>query len=164
MTYLTWNMPDTTATASTSSKDHPDDPRWKLRFSEMLSVYVSNVVLGRGIPDQFDAPPWRLPLSAHPKADLINTILDHSMTVQSSTVDRTVPNSKDFEEFILTNAQLVVSGLIRSYLHSVLDGKDKDMLAMEVTFGVLMLDPRATTASGDEHRGRPFLWLQVNGM
>ena len=62
-----------------------EDPnKVNLNFSEVLYLLSKQAVLGPGIPEKYDTPPWRLSLS-HPDHQNINMIVDQSMMVQSGT-------------------------------------------------------------------------------
>lgn len=124
-----------------------------LSLAEILHLLKSKVVAGRDIPETLDAPPWRLPLAAHPRAGLVNAVLSESTRAQSSTV----PDSGDFEDFVLSNASLAVAGLVRSYLRCLL-GAD----LCKVELGVLLWDPAARN-DADDYEGTPYLWLDVAG-
>ena len=75
----------------------------------LITVWL---IPGRGIPDKYSGPPWRLPASQE-QADLVNSVLEQSMRVQAGTVPDT---QSDFQHFILSNASLAVCGLLRHYL------------------------------------------------
>lgn len=124
--------------------------------SEVLVKLKDKVVLGREIPSQFSSPPWRVPVKSHAKADVINRILDRSMSVQSATI----PGTDDFEDFIVSNSSMAVCGLLRTYLHAVLGKEVADQT--KVTLGVFKWDPSARESEVD-YEGSPYLWLQVLG-
>lgn len=140
-----------------TSEANPDQAKPEMSISQLLVMLKDQVVPGRGIPEQLDSPPWRIPSDAHPKSDLINAILDKSMECQSATV----PKSDEFAEFIVSNASMAVCGLVRSYLHSVLGGEGKDDLS-KVTAGIFLWDPTARESATD-YEGSPYLWLDVLG-
>ena len=74
-------MPSENGQNNTSEED-PN--KVNLNFSEVLYLLSKQAVLGPGIPERFDTPPWRLPLS-HPDHQNINMIVEQSMMVQSGT-------------------------------------------------------------------------------
>ena len=79
-----------------------DRSRVNLEFSEVLHLLSRQAVLGPGVPDKYDAPPWRLRPS-QPSSDLVNRLLDMSMRVQAAHIPNT---DNDFQEFVLSNARL----------------------------------------------------------
>ena len=79
-----------------------DRSKVNLEFSEVLHLLSRQAVLGPGVPDKYDAPPWRLRPS-QPSSDLVNRLLDMSMRVQAAHIPNT---DNDFQEFVLSNARL----------------------------------------------------------
>ncbi len=81
----------------------------KLALAKVLELLIPKVQIGRLLPEAMKSPPWRLPAEAHAKSNIVNDLLSQSMAIQSSKV----PGSDDFENFIISNACLAVSGLLR---------------------------------------------------
>ena len=71
-----------------------------LTFSEVLHLLSKKAVLGRGIPEKYDIPPWRLPHTQQ-HSNQINNLVQHSMMAQAAQI----PNSGDFADFVLSNAR-----------------------------------------------------------
>jgi len=122
-----------------------------LTFSEVLHLLSKKAVLGRGIPEKYDIPPWRLPHTQQ-HSNQINNLVQHSMMAQAAQI----PNSGDFADFVLSNASLAVSGLLRHYL-SVLG------VRADIVFGVLLWDEVARSGP-DDYEGTPHVWLNVGGL
>jgi len=123
----------------------------KLDFSEVLFLLSRKLVPGRGVPNKYDHPPWRLP-SNHQNAGVINTMLEYSMKIQSGHI----PKSDEFSEFILSNSSLAVAGLLQYYL-SLLQIKS------EIVFGILEWDEQARSGPED-FEGTPHIWLSLEGV
>ena len=71
-----------------------------LTFSEVLHLLSKKAVLGRGIPEKYDIPPWRLPHTQQ-HSNQINNLVQHSMMAQAAHI----PHSGDFADFVLSNAR-----------------------------------------------------------
>ena len=71
-----------------------------LDFNEVLHLLSKKAVLGRGIPEKYNIPPWRLPESTLNYQE-INSLLQQSMMAQAGSI----PGTEDFKEFILSNAR-----------------------------------------------------------
>ena len=81
--------------------DNQDTSKVDLSFSEVLHLLSRQAVLGPGIPDKYDIPPWRLP-STHPQVDIVNKMLERSMITQAAHIPNT---DSDFQQFVLSNAR-----------------------------------------------------------
>eukprot|EP00092_Neocalanus_flemingeri_P107148 GFUD01137525.1.p1 GENE.GFUD01137525.1~~GFUD01137525.1.p1 ORF type:complete len:314 (-),score=93.94 GFUD01137525.1:18-959(-) len=96
--------------------------------SQVLSWLESNdpsksVSWSKGIPENLSSPPWRVPETLMRSKD-INTLLEYSMQVQSSTIQTQMKSADDLQllelnYFILSNASLTVAGLLSRYLKSI---------------------------------------------
>ncbi len=80
-----------------------------LPLSKVLELLVTKVQAGRTLPKTLTNPPWKLPHQSHDKSEVINEVLTKSIEMQSSKI----PGSDDFENFIISNSCLAVSGLLR---------------------------------------------------
>ena len=123
--------------------------RVNLSFSEVLHLLSKRAVLGAGIPAKYSSPPWRLE-DSHPASQTVNSVLETSMMVQAGHVPQT---DNDFQEFVLSNASLAVSGLLRHYLAAA-------GLEANIVFGVLRWDEAAREGPGD-YEGTPHVWLRI---
>ena len=83
-----------------------------LDIRQVLFLLQKKVSLGPGMPPSLDGPPWRLPTSSHPKAPLLNSVLEMSIEAQAGRIK----DSGDFEEFIVSNSSLAIAGLVRQVL------------------------------------------------
>ena len=119
----------------------------ELTLSEVLHLLRNKVIRGHELPESLSGSPWRVP--GH---DAINGLLSESLTAQSSTV----PNSEEFQHYILSNSALCVSGLIQYYL------KEAFNVDSEIVFGVLLWD-EAARSSSDDYEGTPHLWIHIRG-
>ena len=45
-----------------------------LDIKQVLEMLTGKVLPGRGIPEQFDMPPWRVPIKAHKMANVVNEV------------------------------------------------------------------------------------------
>ena len=70
----------------------------------------------------------------------INEILSKSMEIQSSKI----PGSDDFEDFIISNSCLAISGLLKHYLQSL-----NLVCEAQVIFGVMLWDANARDGPDD---------------
>jgi len=82
-----------------------------------------SVSWSKGIPENLSSPPWRVPETLLRSKD-INTLLEYSMQVQSSTIQTQMKSADDLQllelnYFILSNASLTVTGLLSRYLKSI---------------------------------------------
>ena len=77
-----------------------DRTQENLSFNEVLHLLSKKAVLGRGIPEKYDIPPWRLP-DTQPHKEEINSLLQQSMMAQAAQI----PKSGDFQDFVLSNAR-----------------------------------------------------------
>eukprot|EP00091_Calanus_sinicus_P017137 TRINITY_DN36982_c0_g1_i1.p1 TRINITY_DN36982_c0_g1~~TRINITY_DN36982_c0_g1_i1.p1 ORF type:complete len:322 (-),score=122.70 TRINITY_DN36982_c0_g1_i1:55-981(-) len=132
-------------------EENVDRTQDSLNFNEVLHLLSKKAVLGRGIPEKYNIPPWRLP-DTQPHREEINSLLQHSMMAQAAQI----PKSGDFEDFVLSNASLAVSGLLRHYL-SVLG------VSADIVFGVLLWDESARSGA-DDYEGTPHVWLSIAGL
>ena len=82
------------------SEEDVDRTQDNLDFTEVLHLLSKKAVLGRGIPEKYDIPPWRLPDTQAHYVE-INRLLQHSMMAQSAHI----PKSGDFQDFVLSNAR-----------------------------------------------------------
>ena len=91
----------------------------RLNFREaMFLVATKSQLPNVGIPQSLQAFPWRVPnksdVSEHLSQDnikKINQILEQSMKVQMAVIPGT-----EFDQYILSNACMAVSGLLHVYL------------------------------------------------
>jgi len=84
---------------------------------------AKSVSWSKGIPDSLTSPPWRVPETLLRSKD-INSLLEYSMQVQSSTIQTQMKSADDLQllelnYFILSNASLTVTGLLHRYLKSI---------------------------------------------
>ena len=84
---------------------------------------TKSVNWSKGIPENLTGPPWRVPETLLRSKD-INSILEYSLQVQSSTIKTQMNCADDLQlielhYFILSNASLVVTGLLARYLKSI---------------------------------------------
>ena len=84
---------------------------------------VQSVSWSKGIPANLTSPPWRVPETLMRCKD-INSILEYSLQVQSSTIQTQMKSAEDLQllelnYFILSNASLGVSGFLQRYLKSI---------------------------------------------
>jgi hypothetical protein len=127
----------------------------KLPISKILEFLISKVESGRLLPPALTSPPWRIPLASdHDLASKINSILSKSMETQSSKI----PGSDEFDNFIISNSCLAVSGLMRYYL-TCLGLAPQDV---SVVFGILLWDAGARDGP-DDFEGTPHVWLDILG-
>jgi hypothetical protein len=82
------------------AEENGDRTQDNLDFNEVLHLLSKKAVLGRGIPEKYNIPPWRLP-DTQPHREEINSLLQHSMMAQAAQI----PKSGDFEDFVLSNAR-----------------------------------------------------------
>ena len=80
-----------------------------LDIRQVLFLLRKKVSLGPGLPPALERPPWRLPSSTHPRAHLLNSVLEMSIEAQEGRIK----DSGDFEEFIISNSSLAIAGLVR---------------------------------------------------
>ena len=133
-----------------------------LSVPEVLSLLKAKVVGGRDLPPQLVSPPWRVRPSSSDSSTLsqttaaaVNAILSKSMEVQSARVPE-CDGHGDFQDFILSNSSLAVTGLLKTYLHSI------GVQDVNVVFGVLLWDAAAREGPED-YEGTPHIWLDVAG-
>lgn len=84
---------------------------------------TKSVNWSKGIPETLSSPPWRVPETLIRSKD-INSLLEYSMQVQSSTIQTQMKSADDLQllelnYFILSNASLNVTGLLSRYLKSI---------------------------------------------
>jgi len=84
---------------------------------------TTSVNWSKPMPVNLTCPPWRVPETLLRSKD-INTLLEYSMLVQSSTIQTKMTSADDLHllelnYFILSNASLSVSGLLSRYLKSI---------------------------------------------
>jgi len=84
---------------------------------------VKSVNWSKGIPENLSSPPWRVPETLMRSKD-INSLLEYSMQVQSSTVQTQMKSAEDLQllelnYFILSNASLTVTGFLQRYLKNI---------------------------------------------
>ena len=123
----------------------------KLPLNKVLELLVPKVQRGRTIPDALTSPPWRIPSSVTENHAKINAILNKSMEIQSSKI----PDSDDFENFIISNSCLAVSGLLKYYFQS-LNLVEKT----QVVFGVMLWDENARDGP-DDFEGNLTLNIEI---
>ena len=112
-----------------------------LPLSKVLELLVPKVQNGRLLPESLESPPWRLPSSVcGDQTSKINEILSKSMEIQSSKI----PGSDDFEDFIISNSCLAISGLLKHYLQSL-----NLVCEAQVIFGVMLWDANARDGPDD---------------
>lgn len=115
------------------------------------------MVLGEGIPKEFSGPPWQLPLSAGSRAESVNKVLNHSMSLQRGTM----PGPMGF--LVGDNKpSLAVCGLVQSYLNAVL-GKGLAELTDPVDVVVGVYKWSSDISDVDHTYGIPYVWLEVLG-
>jgi len=122
-----------------------------LTFDEVLHLLTRKAVMGKGIPEAYSEPPWRVPPTLTHQAE-VNQLLEQSMCAQAATV----PGSDDFCDFVLSNSSLAVASLLRHYLSII--GVDS-----RIVFGVLLWDESARESAFD-YEGAPHVWLEVEGL
>ncbi len=139
-------------------KNDDGDKDKSLPLSQVLEHLSRAAVLGPGLPKRLSSPPWRIPEVVPPSSSssslsaLANIILDASWRAQSATV----PDSGgEFDAFVLSNASLAVSTLVRSYLLSACP-----QIATTLVLGVLRWDEGARSGDSD-YEGTPHLWLEI---
>jgi hypothetical protein len=81
-------------------------------MEECLKLALPYLVKGQTLPTEIQDPPNRI--KDHPKAILINQILDKSMEIQTSTIPETA-----FNDFVMANAGLAVHGFLKLYFKSL---------------------------------------------
>lgn len=143
-------MASETPNSQTKNGNEENNEMINLEFDEVLHLLSKRAVLGRGIPDKYDGPPWRLP-SDIPKYEEINRLLQHSMMAQSASI----PDSEEFQQFVLSNSSLAVAALLRQYLSVI-------QVSSDITFGVLLWEQAARSGS-DDFEGTPHVWLNIAG-
>ena len=126
------------------------------RLAKSLALHKKKVVLSRGMPEKYISPPWRVPSGCHPRAGLVNDMLNHSRKIQGGVI----PNHDDFKFFIVSNAQMAVSCLLRTYFRAVL-GKDFAAQSTQLIQGVFLWDLKNPGAN--EFQGMPYVWLEIFG-
>ena len=117
-----------------------EESKPKLPLNKVLELLIPKVQPGHTIPDPLVTPPWRLPSSTSENAAKINSILNKSMEIQSSKI----PDSDDFENFIISNSCLAIAGLLKYYLQSLNFAPNA-----KVMFGVLLWDANARDGPDD---------------
>ena len=98
-----------------------------LDIRQVLFLLRKKVSLGPGMPPSLEGPPWRLPTCSHPKAPLLNSVLEMSIEAQAGRIK----DSGDFEEFIVSNSSLAIAGLVRQ----AADSRDVILKTRNLAFG-----------------------------
>ena len=117
-----------------------EESKPQLPLNKVLELLIPKIHPGHTIPAPLTTPPWRLPSSTSENYVKINSILNKSMEIQSAKI----PDSDDFENFIISNSCLAISGLLKYYLQNL------DLAPnAKVVFGVLLWDANARDGPDD---------------
>ena len=126
---------------------------------EGLNDLVQFVVPGRPLPPSLASPPWRLPSGICQDWQKINLVLTKSVEIQSSRI----PNDSHFDQAIMGNGCLIISGMLQYYL-KCLNLYESDLVyGMLTGRSVLICDTvRRAFIQGGENSGIPHAWLDIN--
>lgn len=119
----------------------------RLNLTEGLYLLSRKVQLGLQIPDSLScASPWNIPKSSHAKYDVINDLLNYSLSVQSGLL-KEIP---EFNQYILSRSPRIISGFLYRYFKYV-------NINVQLVSGVMTFTP------SPESDATPYTWLNIIG-